>query len=171
MDRNDDINEKSFQPGEHNQSGGYETEVLNYRRIYPQLVAENKKLWRKIALADRAQVQIANSLYNGRLEIIAVDDEPFMKTLKRLRAYILARRGLGGAAVCVTGELEHVVNPAMKAKDQFVVIVDAVHSLEDENDALTEVAEVGDRLRSDPLALVLWYESADPDNYRPDGRF
>lgn len=171
MDRNDENCEKSFQPGDHSQSGGYETEVLNYRRIYPQLVAENKKLWRKIALADRAQVLIANALYNGRLEIIAVDDEPFIKTLKRLRAYILARRGLGGVAVYVPGELERVVDPSLQAAEQVVVIVDAIHALEDENDALTEAARVGDRLRADPLALVLWYDSADPDNYRPEGRF
>lgn len=139
----------------------YKTALLSYRRIYPQLVVANRKLWRKIEMADRAASRIAEALYNGRLELVSVEDEPFIRNMRLLRSYVQARVSLGHLSGShQEGELEGLVDPSMQTSHQLSVTIEAFRALQLENEHLERVIWIGHWLRTDPLALVLWYQEA-----------
>ncbi|NLN85991.1 MAG: hypothetical protein GX133_00005 [Syntrophomonadaceae bacterium] len=141
-----------------------ETGLLNYRRIIPQLMILNARLWMKVELADRVKIQVAEAMYNGRLETIAIEEQALITTIKRLRSYVHIRNCLGGlTGQDRVGELERLVDPSAEPSALFPLLADLFKSVKDENELLEEVTWEGDQLRSDPLALVLWLEIAGID--------
>ena len=141
-----------------------ETGLLNYRRIIPQLMILNARLWMKVELADRVKIQVAEAMYNGRLETIAIEEQALITTIKRLRSYVHIRNCLEGlTGQDRGGELERLVDPSAEPSALFPLLAELFKSVQDENELLEEVTWEGDQLRSDPLALVLWLESAGID--------
>lgn len=156
--------EKDYLPEDDALGSHFETGVLNYRRIIPQLVALNARLWIKVEMADQIKVQVAEALYSGRLETIAVEEEPKTRTMKRLRAYVHVRVCLGGLTSSHwAGELKRLDDPSLEPSALFPIMVKMFNSIKDENELLEEVTWEGDKLRSDPLALALWLERAGQD--------
>jgi hypothetical protein len=103
-------------------------------------------------------------MYNGRLETIAIEEQALITTIKRLRSYVHIRNCLGGlTGQDRVGELERLVDPSAEPSALFPLLADLFKSVKDENELLEEVTWEGDQLRSDPLALVLWLESAGID--------
>lgn len=153
--------EESNHPGEDSLNSHYENGVINYRRIIPQLVAMNARLWMKVEMADRVKMQVAEAMYSGRLETIAVEEGPLATTMKRLRAYAQVRNCLGGlTSQHRARELERLADPSLEPSVLFPILVESFKSVKDENELLEEVTWEGDQLRSDPLAMVLWLEKA-----------
>lgn len=139
----------------------YENGVHHYRRIFPQLVAANKRLWNKIELADQVKSEVEAALQDGRLAFIAVDEQPLHETNKIFDAYVKARACLPIATYDHKVEdLEGLIDPSLDVSDQFILMIEVFHRVKNENDLLADVSRVADLLRSDPLALVLWYQRA-----------
>ena len=156
--------EQGYHPEGEAPNSPYETGVLNYRRIIPQMAALNARLWAKVEMADQIKVQVAEALYNGRLETIAIDEEFLTATMKRLRAYVHVRVCLRGlTAGHWAGELKRLGDPSLEPSALFPIMVGMFNSIKDENELLEEVTWEGDKLRSDPLALALWLESGVKD--------
>ncbi len=112
-------------------------------------------------MADRAVARLEEAFYDGRLEMVSVDDEPFMRTLKLVRAYLQARSCLGEQQSPVKqGDLKQNSEPSVQASRHFTVTLEAFKRIQAENKVLQKVAWVGHWLRTDPLAMVVWYQEA-----------